>query len=161
MIGRREFFKPFSKKEDREVVIRPPYYKEMSLFESGCLTCKGVCKTCCPEEIITIQNSKPVLVFKDSGCTYCDECANVCEFGVLNIEDKRLIEARVSLSVIECLSWNQTMCFSCKDVCLDDAIEFLGMFRAEIVYEKCTNCGLCVSVCPVGAIEIEGVDSGG
>ena len=28
------------------------------------------------------------------------------------------------IDVLKCLSWNQTMCFSCKDPCLDDAIDY-------------------------------------
>lgn len=47
------------------------------------------------------------------------------------------------------------MCFSCKDPCLDDAIEFLGMFRPEIVTDKCTSCGFCLRACPTSAIEIK------
>jgi ferredoxin-type protein NapF len=45
------------------------------------------------------------------------------------------------------------MCFSCKDPCLDDAIDFIAMFRPEI-NSNCTSCGFCIKYCPVDAIEI-------
>ncbi len=44
------------------------------------------------------------------------------------------------------------MCFSCKDPCLSNAIEFLGMFRPSIKADLCTGCGFCVSVCPTQAV---------
>jgi ferredoxin-type protein NapF len=50
------------------------------------------------------------------------------------------------------MSWNNTMCFSCKDPCLEDAIFFNAMFKPIINENKCTNCGFCVSVCPSYAI---------
>ncbi len=161
MKTRREFFNSFIHRKGEEVVIRPPYYKDISLFESECLTCKGVCKEYCPEEIIVIQDDKlPKLDFGNGGCTYCDECAKACEFGVLEINNRRLINAKVTIDITKCLSWNKTMCFSCKDICLDDAVKFLALFRAEIDYEKCTNCGFCVSACPVRAISVKGVVDG-
>ena len=88
------------------------------------------------------------------GCTFCDKCANACEHEVLNLEFKKNIDAKISIDMIECMSWNQTMCFSCKDPCLDDAINFLAMFRPEIDNNKCTSCGFCIKYCPVGAIKI-------
>jgi ferredoxin-type protein NapF len=53
------------------------------------------------------------------------------------------------------MSWNNTMCFSCKDPCLEDAIFFNAMFKPIINENKCTNCGFCVSVCPSNAIFIK------
>ena len=47
------------------------------------------------------------------------------------------------------------MCFSCKDPCLDNAIDFKAMFMPEI-NDKCTSCGFCLSRCPaVHAIHFE------
>lgn len=101
------------------------------------------------------ENKTPVLDFSKGGCTYCDECAKGCPSDVLNVEDKDLIEATFEIEMLQCLSWNNTMCFSCKDPCLDDAIEFLGIFRPTINEEKCVSCGFCVNVCPTGAIKIK------
>ena len=157
MTKRRELFSSlgFTKRERGSIKIRPPYYKDESDFDK-CKECDGKCAIACEEDIIVIQEDRtPVLDFGVSGCTYCDKCAYACEFGVLNIEDKKLINADIKIDMLKCLSWHKTMCFSCKEVCLEDAVQFLGLFRAEIDYDKCTNCGFCVKVCPVDAIKVE------
>ena len=150
---RRELFSSlassFTKKEKQEKNIRPPYFKNEEVFLTNCIECSDKkCSTVCEENIILIlENGTPAISFENSGCTYCDECANACEHEVLNIEDKKDIDP------LSCLSWNQTMCFSCKDPCLDDAIDFLAMFRPEI-NENCTSCGYCIKYCPTSAIKI-------
>ena len=45
--------------------------------------------------------------------------------------------------------------FSCKDPCVDNAIDFQGLFNPTIDLTKCTSCGFCVSVCPTDAIKLE------
>lgn len=164
---RRELFSSltssFANKEDSKSsqLIRPPYFKDESDFLKNCIECDGKCSNFCEEHIIEIKEDKtPYLNFSNSGCTYCDECAKACEFGVLNLENKKNINANVSIDIIKCLSWNQTMCFSCKDPCLDDAIKFLGMFRPEIDPNKCTSCGFCIKACPTSAINIEALLQG-
>ncbi len=160
---RRELFsslasklKGESPKNSQERYIRPPYYSDESLFQSECSKCDAKCTTLCEEEIIKIADDKtPYLDFSRSGCTFCDECAKACEFGVLNIEDKKNINAKVSIIKADCLSWNAVMCFSCKDPCLDNAIDFKAMFMPEINSDKCTACGFCLSRCPATSIHFE------
>ncbi len=157
-IGRRKLFTSFKKQQEQYPVIRPPYAKDESVFAKECASCDGKCATLCQEQIIVIAEDKtPVLDFTKGGCTYCDECAKACEPGVLQVEHKQRIKAEFAIDMLKCLSWNHTMCFSCKDPCLDKAIDFLGMFRPEIDAQKCTACGFCVGVCPAGAIGIKGV----
>lgn len=150
-------FRTQTKEEKVEQYIRPPYFQNESDFSTLCVSCdEKSCQTACEVEIIEIHtNGTPILNFANSGCTYCDECANACEPNVLSIENKKHINAKFSIGLLECMSWNQTMCFSCKDPCLDDAIQFLGMFRPEIDENLCTSCGFCVKVCPTDAIKIE------
>ena len=158
---RRELFSSlassFSKKEKQEKILRPPYYsikEDDSLFLTNCINCEGLCGTVCEENIIFIQeDSTPKLDFTNSGCTYCDKCAEVCPKEVLKLENKKNIDIKLEIDVLSCLSWNQTMCFSCKDPCIDNAIDFLAMFRPSI-NDKCTSCGFCVKVCPTNAIKI-------
>ena len=155
---RRELFSSlassFNKKEKQEKVIRPPYYKDEEVFLTNCIKCDGICSTVCEENIIFIQDDKtPKLDFTSSGCTYCDECANACPHEVLELENKKNIDAKIEIDLTLCLSWNQTMCFSCKDPCLDDAIDFIAMFRPEI-NDNCTSCGYCIKTCPTQAIKI-------
>lgn len=156
---RRELFSSlaFSSKQEekQELILRPPYYDENSDFLKECITCEGLCATFCEEQIIVIkEDSTPTLDFSKNGCTYCDECANNCPSEVLSITKKKNINAKLSIDILKCLSWNQTMCFSCKDPCDDDAITFLAMFRPEIT-QSCTSCGFCLNICPTDAISIK------
>ena len=163
---RRELFSSltssFKNKEEKlEAYVRPPYFKSDSDFTETCHTCIDKnCVSACEEEIIVIkEDGTPILNFANSGCTYCDECAQACPHEVLTLENKKNINAKFSIGLLECMSWNQTMCFSCKDPCLDDAIKFLGMFRPEIDENLCTSCGFCIKVCPTDAITLEVINN--
>lgn len=152
----RSLFKKISKKEEgEEATLLPPYIHNRDLL-SACLECDGFCIDSCEEEIIKRSpEGKPFLDFSHSGCTFCEDCAKACPSDVLSLESgEEKIFAKTEISVLKCISWDKTVCYSCKDVCLDNAIAFLGMFRPEIK-ENCTNCGFCVGVCPTNAIEIK------
>jgi ferredoxin-type protein NapF len=156
---RRELFSSFftkNKKENKETIIRPPYYKDEDSFLKNCTDCEGYCATSCEENIIIIQDdSTPKIDFKLGGCTYCNNCAQNCPHDVLDLKFKKNIDINIEIDILKCMSWHQSMCFSCKDPCLDDAIEFLGLFRPSIIDTKCTRCGFCVNVCPSDAINIK------
>jgi ferredoxin-type protein NapF len=143
--------------KDEAVVLRPPYYSDINAFATECQNCEGECASLCQEQIIIIGEDKtPRLVFDKRGCTYCDECATACPSDVLLVENRRLIEANIVINQKKCLSWQGVMCFSCKDPCLEDAIDFKAMFMPEI-NDKCTNCGFCITRCPADAIDIKKV----
>lgn len=159
---RRELFSFLSsslkgeEKKVKQFYPRPPYYGDISLFHNECNKCDGKCATVCEEEIIKIAEDKtPYLDFTGSGCTFCDECALACEYGVLKVEERRNIEADVIIDQSTCLSWDGVMCFSCKDPCLEDAIDFKAMFMPTIDMSKCTGCGFCVGRCPTWAISFK------
>ncbi len=158
LMERREALKSLfgiktSKKE--ESLLRPPY---RALEFRECVKCESRCDSVCPEKIIKIaKDGSPFLDFRDSGCTFCDECAKHCALGVLSVEAKEpKIGVKIELDVASCLAWNKTMCFSCKDACNDAAISFLGLFFMQIDSDKCTRCGFCIPKCPVNAIRIGG-----
>ena len=46
-------------------------------------------------------------------------------------------------------------CAACIAVCPLDALELEGIL-AIVIEEKCTHCDLCIPVCPVNALEIKG-----
>ena len=139
-----------------ELILRPPYNNDESLFHNECQNCEGLCATVCEVEIIKIAEDKtPYLSFDKSGCTFCDDCVSACEFDVLTLEAKANIQANITISEASCLAWNDVMCMSCKDPCLDNAIAFAGLFKPVIDMSKCTACGFCISRCPAFAIEIE------
>ena len=161
---RRELFGSLASslkgEKKQEKILRPPYYNIdnddiQSLFQSECHKCEAKCATVCEEEIIKIADDKtPYIVFNHNGCTYCDECAIACEFGVLHVEHKQNLNAIITINKDKCVSWHHTMCFSCKDPCLDKAIDFAAMFMPTI-NDNCTSCGFCVNRCPTDAIDIK------
>ena len=160
-MNRRELFTSFGASLQGEVpkkevsFLRPPYYGDESLFHNECSKCDAKCATVCEEDIIKIaQDKTPYLDFSKSGCTFCDDCAIACEEGVLSIENKRELNAKVTINQNECLSWQAVMCFSCKDPCLDKAIDFQAMFMPTI-NDNCTSCGFCISRCPATSIDIK------
>jgi len=155
---RRGFFTSFSKllkDKDEKRLIRPPYNVDVSLFDR-CLECEGFCLDACEENIIELLDGKPILNFVNSGCTYCRECADVCEFKVLDfeleLEREFLIEAKFKIDD-SCLAKNGTICCSCRDVCDVSAITFEGMFNPKIE-SSCINCGFCFGICPTKSIEV-------
>jgi ferredoxin-type protein NapF len=151
--SRRELFKrvrnPFA------FFVYPPYYKDKLKF-SECLECETKdCLLVCEEKIIDIENGFPIIKFGKSGCTFCDECANACPKDVLSLEDKKeTLNCEFIININSCIAWNQTICFSCQDVCEVRAINFKGVFNPIIDKEKCTSCGFCLSVCPANSVEI-------
>jgi len=164
-LNRRELFSSFGASLKGEAqksditFLRPPYFKDEALFLKECSTCENKCDTVCEEEIIKIsKDGSPYIVFGTNGCTFCDECAIVCDAGVLDVEYKQNINASITINKSKCLSWNHTMCFSCKDPCLDNAIDFKAMFM-PVINEKCTSCGFCISRCPVDAIDIKVINN--
>jgi 2-oxoacid:acceptor oxidoreductase delta subunit (pyruvate/2-ketoisovalerate family) len=69
--------------------------------------------------------------------------------GGLN-EENALFEARRCLSCGNCFE-----CDNCFGVCPDNAVIKLGSSqRYEINYDFCKGCGICVSECPCGAIDM-------
>ncbi len=65
-------------------------------------------------------------------------------------ETNALFEARRCLSCGNCLE-----CDNCYGVCPDNAVIKLGPGRRyEINYDYCKGCGICVTECPCGAIEM-------
>jgi len=147
-------------KQSAQTLIRPPYYQDATAFDTECKNCDGKCATLCQEQIIIIGEDKtPRLDFSKSGCTYCDDCATACEPNVLRVEWKRLIDVGIRINESNCLSWQGVMCFSCKDPCLENAIDFKAMFMPTINQEKCTSCGFCLSRCPSDAIDLKVISS--
>ena len=160
MASRRDFLTAFKKpleKNHEEAVLRPPYGKDESLFLSECPKCESKdCTTHCEEEIIVIKSDgTPTINFKKSGCTFCDECAKVCKLGVLDLENSHTagrLNVTFAIDTKACMAHNKTICFSCKEPCIDDAILFAGMFNPVIDMDRCTGCGFCISRCPTNAI---------
>ena len=163
---RRELFgslaSSFNKNVKQESIIRPPYFLDENDFLQNCISCENKeCKIACDEDtsiIVILEDGTPALNFNKNGCTYCDDCALSCPKDVLKVENKKDIQAKFSIDLLKCLSWNDTMCYSCKDPCMVNAIKFLGLFRPEINNDICNGCGFCLSVCPTDAISFKKIN---
>jgi ferredoxin-type protein NapF len=163
--SRRDFFKSFTKplrqtEEETPLPVRPPYGSSESLFQSECPKCESKsCVASCDEKIIFIAaDGTPELQFERNGCTFCDACAEVCEPGVLSLENEETstwLNAVFRISLEGCVAHHGVICHACKEPCIDDAILFNGMFNPVIDEEKCTACGFCISRCPTQAISYE------
>jgi len=147
-----KFFGRFSPKKN---FVYPPYFEDIQNF-SKCVECiNKPCIEACEEKILEIENNHPVIKFGENGCTFCDECANVCELNILDISFKKeKLNAEFIINIKTCIAWNETICFACQDVCPERCIMFKGMFNPIVDDEKCTACGFCLSVCPAHSIEI-------
>jgi len=136
--------------------IYPPYFEKKENFLI-CIECNDKsCIKACPEKIIQLENDIPIIKFGINGCTFCDECAKACELNVLEIENKKeKLNAEIIINPQKCLAFNQTVCFSCQEICEENVIIFTkGMFN-PIIDENCPSCGFCISVCPTNAIEVK------
>ena len=137
--------------KEENAVIRPPYAVVDTTF-GECKTCAAPCVGECEEKIIKRDAlGIPFLDFSVNGCSDCQKCLEACTPNVLN-NPQRFIEAKARISTMSCMSHHETICFSCKEPCLDNAIVFEGMFRPIIIPDKCTGCGYCIAVCPSAAI---------
>lgn len=154
-VGRRGFLGALGALAvNKEVVTRPPYAANETLFGTECPSCEGMCGTVCEEAIIKFSDKGvPFLDFSVSGCSDCGECLKVCEPGVLN-DAEQFVKGGIRINIVKCVSWHNVMCFSCKEPCMEDAIKFETMFRPEIDSDRCTMCGYCISRCPGDAIEV-------
>jgi len=156
--SRREFLTSFNKlnKEDVVEILRPPYAKSQSIFQSECIKCLDkACEASCDEQIIVIEDDSPIISFAKSGCTFCEECANSCDNGVLDLENistSDRLNAKFVISTKSCIAHNGVVCFSCKEPCIDNAILFNGLFNPVIDDNLCTACGFCIARCPTEAI---------
>jgi len=153
--GRGGFFGALSAlfKEEKSLLVRPPYAALNETFDA-CKTCEAMCIVACEEKIIRLDNHKtPFLDFKTTGCSDCHKCLEVCTPNVLS-DSQRFISGHAKISMTSCMSHHETICFTCKEPCLENAIIFKGMFNPIILPEKCTGCGYCIAVCPSAAIEM-------
>jgi len=150
---RRSFFRRVTNSPFKSFIY-PPYYKKKEDFQN-CFECNEKdCLNACEEKIIKINDYFPVLDFSVSGCTFCDECAIACKYDVLSAENKKNnINCEMIINPAKCIAWNQTICFSCQDICQESAIIYKGLFNPVIDLDKCTACGFCIGVCPSNAIE--------
>ncbi len=117
----------------------------------------GDCVAVCPFGALTVENG--LARVDQSKCTACGLCASICPRHSIQIRPRN-----ESVTVLcqnadsgrqareECMK----ACIGCKRCvkeCKVDAIAVENGF-AKIDAEKCTHCGDCAKVCPVGCINV-------
>lgn len=120
----------------------------------------GSCVKVCAFDAIHVVNG--VAVVDKEKCTACGMCVAECP---INIIEMAPVKAR---TFVGCSSFDKGKdvktvcsigCIGCKlcvKACKYDAIHVENNL-AKIDYDKCTNCGACVKVCPVKVIEQQAV----
>ena len=136
-----------------------PWSVSRAKFIDACICCDN-CIDACPQSVIEKgPGGYPQLNFSQNSCTFCGECAQVCEHDVFQvpttIEQPTLLQAEVSK---DCLTHSNILCNACGDACEADAIVFQPvvhkMPQPLINTSACTGCGECYRYCPVDAIRI-------
>ena len=86
---------------------------------------------------------KKILIQPDV-CDGCGDCEEACSkiYGISRISVREIDESHYPIVCQQCED------APCKMICPTEAIE------EEITSEKCIGCGLCMMVCPFGAISM-------
>lgn len=140
---------------DRKLFIHPPYFSG----EFNCDDCTAPCVSSCKRNLLRFEDGVVKFEVLNLGCNFCEDCAKACKSigkNTLNLEFSRYINAKAIINVNSCLAWNFTVCYSCYDVCLYKAIDYLGVFR-PVVNDKCVGCGECVSSCFKDSINLKAI----
>lgn len=137
-------------------VLRPPWAVPEALFASRCTQCDA-CVRACPENVLLrgadgLPRFEPTL----GECTFCGDCVQACDSGALSTDTSPAWELR-ALVASGCLPAHGVVCASCREVCPESAIRVPAGGRGAAVVdgERCSGCGACVGICPVGAITLE------
>ena len=137
----------------------PPWHRGQALLDA-CQGCAQPCVGACGPGIIRLHPANhtlagtPYLDFAAGGCTFCRACLEACplDLGDPGTALPDIGKARLDRGV--CIAWNDVICTACQQRCDYQAIRTVHQRRTEVSAERCNGCGMCVSVCPVGALGI-------
>jgi len=137
----------------------PPWHQDLALA-SLCVGCAQPCVAACEPGIINIhpQNHRyagiPYLNFKSTGCTFCSACVDACPLDIDTRDRPSPRIGRLAMNRQTCIAWQDIICMACSNCCEYQAITMMHHRRPNVDAEKCTGCGMCVSACPVQALNI-------
>jgi ferredoxin-type protein NapF len=158
-VSRRELLRGKLSSDNRPPALRPPWSLAGEAFLDRCTQC-GDCVRACRPGILSMDNrGYPEVRFTAGECTFCGDCEAACEAGALAGRASGMApwEARAVIDNA-CLTRQGVACQTCGDPCEARAIRFrpqLGSWpQPEVLEDRCTGCGACVSICPVQAISV-------
>jgi MauM/NapG family ferredoxin protein len=156
---------PFTLKQGKHPLIRPPGAIPETEFLRTCIRCGECMKSCLTN---TLQPCLWESGFSglwtpkmDTRLAPCDQNCNVCgkvcptqAIRSLSLEEKT--HAKVGTAVLRkemCLVWAENkLCLICDEICPYNAIVFRpveGYRRPVVIPSKCNGCGFCEQRCPV------------
>lgn len=156
---------PFTLKQSKHQLIRPPGAIPETEFLRTCIRCGECMKSCLTN---TLQPClwesgfsglwTPKLDLRLAACEQnCNVCGKVCPTQAirsLSLEEKT--HAKLGTAVLRkemCLVWAQDkLCLICAEICPYHAIVFRpveGYRRPVVIASKCNGCGYCEHRCPV------------
>ncbi len=123
----------------------------------GCIG-YGDCLAVCEYDAISICDG--IARINPMMCKACKKCVKTCPKGLIELMPMDEVKAAVlcknhdkgAVTRKECTA-GCIGCMKCVKACEAEAIT-IDRFCAKVDYDKCTGCGTCHSVCPVGAIDV-------
>jgi len=156
---------PFTLRQRKHQLIRPPGAIPETEFLRTCIRCGECMKSCLTN---TLQPCfwesgfsglwTPKMDLRLAPCDQnCNVCGRVCPTQAIRslpLEEKT--HAKVGTAVLRkemCLVWAQNkLCLICDEICPYNAIVFRpveGYRRPFVIASKCNGCGFCEQRCPV------------
>lgn len=130
------------------------FYGGNGLCKYGCIGL-GDCVSVCDNSAIKLENGVAKVI--PSLCAACGQCAEVCPNQIISIKP---LAKHIDVLCSSAANGKETKlsckngcigCKICEKKCSEGAIK-VENFHASIDYDKCTNCGTCMTACPVKAI---------
>lgn len=139
--------------------VRPPWALDEAGFLASCSRCGACVDTCTQRILVRGDGGYPQADFFRGECTFCGDCAAVCEAGALRRVSMPnppwILEARIGDA---CLAARGIECRICGECCDAHAIRFVpqlgAVARPVPDASKCSGCGACVAPCPVAAVSV-------
>ncbi|MBQ9079235.1 MAG: RnfABCDGE type electron transport complex subunit B [Ruminococcus sp.] len=130
------------------------FYGGNGLCKYGCIGL-GDCVSICDSGAIKLENGVAKII--PSLCGACGQCASVCPNQLISIKP---LAKHIDVLCSSAANGKETKlsckngcigCKICEKKCPEGAVKVENS-HASIDYDKCTNCGTCMSACPVKAI---------
>lgn len=156
---------PFTLKQSKHQLIRPPGAIPETEFLRTCIRCGECMKSCLTNTLqpclwesgfsgLWTPKMDPRLAPCDQNCYVCGKVCPTQAIRSVSLDEKT--HAKVGTAILRkemCLVWAQNkICLICDEICPYNAIVFRpveGYRRPVVIASKCNGCGFCEQRCPV------------